>query len=1794
MEKILLNLGSGSRKLPGFINIDIEPGADKVFDITKGLPFENNSVDGIYSEHFIEHITQAEGIALLRECRRILRAHGVLRIATPDLDVMVQEYSSEQWLNDEWKRFGYNYVANRCEMLNLGMREWGHRWVYNEEELVRLASLAGLTFGARCNLNESPHECFRGLEHRAGSRLILEFSKARPALTDEPLVSVLIPAFKPQFFAQALESALNQTYHNLEIIVCDDSGDEEIRTITRRYHHDSRLSFFKNEPHIGGFENHLKCFALAKGAFIKFLCDDDLLNPACIERMVEVFRGNPDVTLVTSYRQLINERGEHLPDSAATQRITSEDTYFDGVHIANEMLRRGINFIGEPTTTLFRKSDLADAVPNIFSFGGRVGLGNGDLTMWMHLLSKGDLVYLADPLSSFRLHQAQEQRHPEYAAQGERAFHQLVFDAQRMGFLREYAVKRAFSRPLRRTPAAIAKERTLEVLHELVMQEPFNSQYHNELGVLQFQQGDKEEALASFLNAVKFDAENLDAQRNVADAAIELGRIEKALCALETILHNLPNDVESLLKRGHLSCMLKRFDEGAALYRRVLEVEPTNETALSMLRELELHQHADGLHRRDPADGLHQQEKAHVGGVHLPKKREMLASIVIPVFNRLELTRTCIKRIYQHTRIELGVEVIVVDNASTDGTREWLAQAAPAYTNLRCIRNATNLGFGKACNAGANAACGKYIVFLNNDTEVQEGWLEAMIDVVTREEHVGVVGCKLLYPDGTIQHAGVAFAETKADTYNLPVPFHLYKGLDASDARVNEQKEMDSVTAACMLIPKAVFDEVGGFDERYVMYFEDTDLVLRIREKGWRAIYTPHAVVIHHESKSSTRQSVTEHNLASVQIFYPRWKSMLDKRVHDAYEVKTPVVWSGEFLAPNGWASEFISHVVPMERRMPLSAVQLSAAFSQEFVHGLPPYAQETLIRTKNRLLCGEPYILISHTPASDAVVSDEALYKIIRTSFETDRLPKQWVENCEKFDEVWVPSEFNRATFARSGVTKDKLVVVPGSIDIHSFDPAIVRAMPLNGKKGFNFLSVFQWTERKGADRLLKAYFEEFSNDDDVCLYLRTHLPGRFDHDDSAEIERRIADIARQTGKSAETLPSVRVISKQISATKLPGLYKACDAFVLPSRGESRCRTLLEAMAMELPCIATTWGAGADLLNGENSYPLNAERVATVKKSENPAYIGHQWAEPSHQHLKKLMRFVFQHRDEAAAKGRQARRDVAERFSQEVVSSLIIKRLQQIEAKVRERTIADVYFDTTAPQVVWEGTPFANHSLAFVNRELCAELQKKGVALSLVPFGADDFTPGKTSRFGALAQRRNAALERVDVHVRHHWPPNLTAPAQGHWVFMQPWEFGSVPKAWVKTIVKEVDEVWAYTKYVRDVYVASGVPAERVAIVPAGFNPLQFHPKVKPTKLKTKKKFKFLFVGGTIWRKGIDILLDAYTTAFTKDDDVCLVIKDMGGDSFYKGQTFREVILEIQKKNTAPEIEYIDRIVSDDELTGLYTACNVLVHPYRGEGFGMPVLEAMACGTPTIVTQGGSTDDFCSETNSIVIPAKRVQFPSKFIGHDETVDVPWVLEPDKNVLATKMRLAILSPDELKDIGKRASQDVHAGWTWTHAAEKALARIEALKSKPVMRFAPQASRVREEALLAAAYQLYGEKRFDEALLILENSRWRDDAAQLDALNLRGACCLASNDLNKAKASFEQALNLQPNSSEACAGLGEVFYLMGMDREAKTMFEHAVANDEQNEAAVNGLAKVNAALGLAEDDNSLLVLAGEEA
>jgi len=287
--------------------------------------------------------------------------------------------------------------------------------------------------------------------------------------------------------------------------------------------------------------------------------------------------------------------------------------------------------------------------------------------------------------------------------------------------------------------------------------------------------------------------------------------------------------------------------------------------------------------------------------------------------------------------------------------------------------------------------------------------------------------------------------------------------------------------------------------------------------------------------------------------------------------------------------------------------------------------------------------------------------------------------------------------------------------------------------------------------------------------------------------------------------------------------------------------------------------------------------------------------------------------------------------------------------------------------------------------------------------------------------------------------------------VIVLPWEFGSLPKAWIAPLRNLVDEIWVPSRFVRDTFIQSGIPTDRVQVVPNGVEPARFHPGVPPYPLRTTKKFKFLFVGGTIHRKGIDILLESYTQAFMRDDDVCLVIKDMGVGEVYKGQTAGERIAEYQARSAAPEIEYIQDNLRDPQLAGLYTACQCLVHPYRGEGFGLPIAEAMACGLPVMVTGHGAALDFCNDDNAFLIPACVVRYADKRLSDMETVDYPFQAEPDEAALRSLLRYVVDFPEEAQRRARAARAYVHGHLTWDRAVSLVEERLRQLKEKPIRR-----------------------------------------------------------------------------------------------------------------------------------------------
>ena len=226
--------------------------------------------------------------------------------------------------------------------------------------------------------------------------------------------------------------------------------------------------------------------------------------------------------------------------------------------------------------------------------------------------------------------------------------------------------------------------------------------------------------------------------------------------------------------------------------------------------------------------------------VRLPFEEAPQVSIVIPIVNGIKLTLECLLSIARFTH-DVAFEVVIVDNGSIDQSQELLSSIA----HLTYVRHEENLGFGPGCNAGAAIARGRYLVFLNNDAQVQAGWLSTLLAVFSRSDRVGAVGPKVLFPDGRLQDAG--------SVINLDATTSLLGVFDDPDLpRFNCEREVDYVSGVCLVIEAERFRAMGGFDKAFApAYCEDVDLCLRLRGDGLRIVYQPDATIVHHLSATS-------------------------------------------------------------------------------------------------------------------------------------------------------------------------------------------------------------------------------------------------------------------------------------------------------------------------------------------------------------------------------------------------------------------------------------------------------------------------------------------------------------------------------------------------------------------------------------------------------------------------------------------------------------------------------------------------------------------------------------------------------------------------------------------------------------------------------------------------------------------------------------------------------------------------------------------------------------------------------
>ncbi len=448
---------------------------------------------------------------------------------------------------------------------------------------------------------------------------------------------------------------------------------------------------------------------------------------------------------------------------------------------------------------------------------------------------------------------------------------------------------------------------------------------------------------------------------------------------------------------------------------------------------------------------------------------------------------------------------------------------------------------------------------------------------------------------------------------------------------------------ACAYIKCEVYQQVGPLDEDYFSYFEDSDYCLKARSHGFKVVCCGSATVVHHENTSIkiNKASFEDLFLQSQKIFKQKWRTTLEESRYSS-----EVNWHSLLNFPSGYANSSRELVLELDR--------LGVRINYRYLYGpgtvfaLPEPNQSSAyminVIRQRRINASSPHIFYGQ---GDAFGKAYRSYKIGYTMLEVDGLPREWVRRANMMDEVWTPSSFNADTFKASGVEKPIHVMHLG-VNPAYFNPNI-EAYPVRGV--FTFLSMFEWGERKAPEILLRAFNDEFRSNEEAVLVCKV-----YDQDPSVNVPREVGRLGLNDGGGR----IIFSINEMVPAHQLGALYRSADCFVLPSRGEGWGLPILEAMACGLPVIATAWSAQTDFINDEIAYPLDIEGLIPAE-AKCPYYEGFNWAEPSYEHLRALMRRVFENRREANLKGARASAEVLSKWTWRHSAEKIRKRLGEV-----------------------------------------------------------------------------------------------------------------------------------------------------------------------------------------------------------------------------------------------------------------------------------------------------------------------------------------------------------------------------------------------------------------------------------------------------------------------------------------------------------------------------------------------------
>lgn len=635
-------------------------------------------------------------------------------------------------------------------------------------------------------------------------------------MTDQALVSVLIRTRdRKVLLKETLQSVFAQDFRNLEILIVNDGGEDFSADISSL---DSRIRWINNSGNNG--RSHAANLALdeASGKYCLFLDDDDTIDPEHVETLVDALQKNSASKIAYSaVRTMTNGVVEESPTFAHP---------FDPVRLM-------IENILPIHSVLFEKSLVTADIQFDPAFDRYE-----DWDFWLQLAENNDFLFVNKCTATYRI----DNGSGFGAKENEVDIHNY-----RAALYRKWLSKWSNEKLI-----ALA-DRSREFPRIEVLSKSLAEQQ----SLLQ----DRESFIDQLNNRIRENDQTiLDQQDKLvsADNDLQVTRHELAILESQNKHHREELQVIYNSKSWKLTRPLRAFTRVQWFIR--------NEGIVSFLKRvlIKLKARKSSLQSIKPEFAI----SKNTTPLSFPDYSEPEISIVIPVYNKYEYTFHCLKSILDHTGDE-SFEVIVVDDKSKDKTASMLKK----ISGITVLRNRENLGFIKSCNAGAKEARGKYIVLLNNDTEVREGWLDAMRQTFRDFPDAGLVGARLVFADGSLQEAGgIVWRDGSAWNYG--------RGMDPNEPDYSYCRQVDYCSGACLMISKEDFLGFDGFDTHYApAYYEDTDLAFKVREAGKKVYYQPGATIIHFEgitSGTDPNSGAKKYQQVNQEKFYTRWRTTLE------------------------------------------------------------------------------------------------------------------------------------------------------------------------------------------------------------------------------------------------------------------------------------------------------------------------------------------------------------------------------------------------------------------------------------------------------------------------------------------------------------------------------------------------------------------------------------------------------------------------------------------------------------------------------------------------------------------------------------------------------------------------------------------------------------------------------------------------------------------------------------------------------------------------------------------------------